>query len=133
MNWTHEATEELKRLYGGLLTAEQIGKRLGCTKGAVIGKANRLGLAQKKPERRKKHTAIHTANTPPAQEGVTLLEVTGCRHEISEGRYCNATIREPYSWCAAHRTRYVRQTGNDGRAAGEENDGDGRSARARGA
>jgi GcrA cell cycle regulator len=44
MNWDDKALDELRRLWTlGLSTAE-IGRRLGCTKNAVIGKAHRLDL-----------------------------------------------------------------------------------------
>lgn len=46
-NWTPAEVEELRALYGAGLSASQIGNKLGFTRSAVIGKANRLGLGRK--------------------------------------------------------------------------------------
>lgn len=47
--WNPERVSELARLWGLRITAADIGSRLGCTKMAVIGKANRLGLPPRDP------------------------------------------------------------------------------------
>ena len=44
MGWTDEQVEELKRLWGEGLTTGEIGKALGVSKNAVVGKAHRLAL-----------------------------------------------------------------------------------------
>lgn len=44
MGWTDEQVEELKRLWNEGLTTGDIGKALGVSKNAVVGKAHRLGL-----------------------------------------------------------------------------------------
>lgn len=44
MGWTDEQVEELKRLWDKGLTTGEIGKTLGVSKNAVVGKAHRLGL-----------------------------------------------------------------------------------------
>lgn len=43
-SWPAEKTAKLKRLHGEGLTFSQIAKRMGKTRNACIGKANRLGL-----------------------------------------------------------------------------------------
>lgn len=45
MDWTPEQISELTRLWGEGLTTSEIGKRLGISKNAVVGKAHRLHLA----------------------------------------------------------------------------------------
>lgn len=45
MNWDDQAIRTLRQLWAEGLTTADIGMRLGCTKNAAIGKANRLGLA----------------------------------------------------------------------------------------
>ncbi len=47
--WTPERMDELSRLWPTRLTAAQIGQHMGCTKMAVIGKANRMGLTPRDP------------------------------------------------------------------------------------
>ncbi|OPZ76855.1 MAG: GcrA cell cycle regulator [Alphaproteobacteria bacterium ADurb.Bin438] len=43
-SWTEEKIEELKKLWAEGLTTGEIGKRLGVSKNAVVGKAHRLDL-----------------------------------------------------------------------------------------
>lgn len=45
MDWTTEQIAELTRLWSEGLTTSEIGKRLGISKNAVVGKAHRLHLA----------------------------------------------------------------------------------------
>ena len=44
MGWTDEQVEELKKLWDQGLTTGEIGKALGVSKNAVVGKAHRLKL-----------------------------------------------------------------------------------------
>ena len=44
MTWTTERIEELARLWGQGHSASAIGKQLGVSKNAVVGKSHRLGL-----------------------------------------------------------------------------------------
>ncbi len=44
MGWTPTLIEELKKLWKKGLTTVEIGKSIGMTKNAVVGKAHRLGL-----------------------------------------------------------------------------------------
>ncbi|WP_119169103.1 GcrA family cell cycle regulator [Algihabitans albus] len=45
MSWTPERIDELKRLWDAGHSASEIGKQLGVSKNAVVGKAHRLKLA----------------------------------------------------------------------------------------
>jgi len=45
MNWTDEDVATLRRLWATNLSTAEIGERLKTSKHAVVGKANRLGLA----------------------------------------------------------------------------------------
>ncbi len=47
MAWTEESVEILKAMWLEGRSAREIGERLGMTRNAVIGKANRLGLSHK--------------------------------------------------------------------------------------
>ena len=44
MSWTPELIKELKKLWKKGLTTGEIGRILGISKNAVVGKAHRLGL-----------------------------------------------------------------------------------------
>jgi GcrA cell cycle regulator len=46
--WTVERVAELTRLWASGLSASEIGRRLGITKNAVIGKARRIDLAMRR-------------------------------------------------------------------------------------
>lgn len=48
-DWTPERTAALMALWSEDLTTAEIGRRLGVTKNAVIGKVHRLGLPQRRP------------------------------------------------------------------------------------
>ena len=53
MSWTEERIEDLRRLWDAGYSASAIGKQIGMSKNAVIGKAHRLGLrARPSPIRR---------------------------------------------------------------------------------
>ena len=61
MGWTDEQVEELKRLWNEGLTTGDIGKALGVSKNAVVGKAHRLGLnSRPSPIRRGEEEIINT-------------------------------------------------------------------------
>lgn len=47
MAWTPEKVEELKALWAQGLSITQIGKQLGMTRNAVVGKAHRIGLEKR--------------------------------------------------------------------------------------
>ena len=46
-NWTPERIEELEILWETGMPTKQIAKKMGTTKNAIIGKANRLGLSRR--------------------------------------------------------------------------------------
>ena len=50
--WNDEKIGRLKKLWSEGLTTGEIGKRLGVSKNAVVGKAHRLGLQTRKQEPR---------------------------------------------------------------------------------
>lgn len=72
MGWTDEQIEELKHLWEKGLTTGEIGKALGVSKNAVVGKAHRLGLnSRPSPIRRGDDEATApaaTGNNAPAPE-----------------------------------------------------------------
>ena len=70
MGWTDEQVEELKQLWEKGLTTGEIGKALGVSKNAVVGKAHRLGLnGRPSPIRRNEEE-----ETAPAEEKESVPE-----------------------------------------------------------
>lgn len=68
MGWTDEQVEELKRLWDKGLTTGEIGKALGVSKNAVVGKAHRLGLnSRPSPIRRGEDENAAGAGAQPQQ------------------------------------------------------------------
>lgn len=61
--WTPERKAELAQLWEDGLSTPKIGRRLGCSKNAVVGQAHRLGLSP-----RKKPAAIARAERARARE-----------------------------------------------------------------
>lgn len=61
MGWTDESVEELRRLWDKGLTANEIAKKLGVTKNAIVGKVHRLCLkARPSPIKNKNEEAVDT-------------------------------------------------------------------------
>ena len=59
MTWTAERIAELKNLWAAGTPTAEIGRRLGVTKNAVVGKAHRLGVAGRpSPIRRRQATVV---------------------------------------------------------------------------
>ncbi|MFA7429502.1 MAG: GcrA family cell cycle regulator [Rhodospirillaceae bacterium] len=117
MVWTDERIEELKSLWSEGLTTGEIGKRLGVSKNAVVGKAHRLGLkgrpspikraatgAPAKPPRAKPAEA----KQPPAKiRSVVDLSAHTCRWPIGDPRepgfhFCGAPSAPGKPYCAEH-------------------------------
>ncbi|MCQ4161483.1 GcrA family cell cycle regulator, partial [Roseomonas sp. GC11] len=75
MEWTAEAIEALRALWAEGHSTAEIGRRMGISKNAVVGKAHRLNLpARPSPIRREAEAAAPAvvaaapsgSNTPPA-------------------------------------------------------------------
>ncbi len=77
--WTPERTAALIALWGEDLSTSEIGRRLGITKNAVIGKVHRLGLPQRRPSPK-----------PREEDVVHYLRLDGLSHGM-----CSWPIGEP--------------------------------------
>ncbi|MBI3454087.1 MAG: hypothetical protein HY057_14875 [Rhodospirillales bacterium] len=67
MDWTPDQIGELTRLWGEGLTTSEIGKRLGISKNAVVGKAHRLHLSSRpSPIKRSGRPPVYRRQTPSA-------------------------------------------------------------------
>lgn len=140
MDWTPERIAELTRLWNDGLATSEIGKRLGISKNAVVGKAHRLHLsARPSPIRRvimrsaivraprapvEPRAVQHAAPPPPpAQERVVELSNQTCKWPIGHPNeagfhFCGerAIVGKPY--CQSHTAlAYVRAKPKAGEAA----------------
>ena len=127
MGWTDEQVKELKRLWDKGLTTGEIGKALGVSKNAVVGKAHRLGLnSRPSPIRRGDEEAENTADTVkkkkaaksdsakknPEQEKKKLFTVndltsSSCRWPIGDPKdedfhFCGKEALPDKPYCAEH-------------------------------
>lgn len=66
MDWTSEAIETLRGLWAEGHSTAEIGRRMGVSKNAVVGKAHRLNLpARPSPIRREAEGGAPATRTPP--------------------------------------------------------------------
>jgi hypothetical protein len=106
MEWTEEETQTLKKLWGTGISARQIAVEIGRTRGAIIGRANRIGLAKHKT---KKPALILVEAAPPAK-------AAGCQFPLGDYPYhsCGEAVstapnQSTNVYCAAHYKRCYRQ------------------------
>lgn len=62
----------LKRLWDQGLSTAQIGREMGVSKNAVVGKAHRVGLQRESPIKPKSETSRRANRKPPAAPKITL-------------------------------------------------------------
>ena len=118
--WSTDREDRLRALVLDGLTAAMIGAEIGLSRGAVIGKAHRLGLRllgglgrqpgpQKPRKSRARKPKVTTAVilAPPPDEGVDILALAAgvCRwpQDTIEGvRYCGGETYPRHVYCPAH-------------------------------
>ena len=105
MEWTEEETQTLKKLWGTGISARQIAVEIGRTRGAIIGRANRMGLS--KPKVKKPEPIVVVELAPPAK-------AAGCQFPMGKYPYhsCGEKTTPGAStsvYCAAHYKRCYRQ------------------------
>ncbi|MGN1063294.1 MAG: GcrA family cell cycle regulator, partial [Alphaproteobacteria bacterium] len=109
MTWTAEKIKQLKKLWQKGKSTVEIGRELGISKNAVVGKVHRLEL-NARPSPIKKETVAKSVKPQKKQIGkVTLLDLklTSCRWpmgdpEEADFHFCgkNTVTGKPY--CAEH-------------------------------
>ncbi|MGY3278169.1 GcrA family cell cycle regulator [Bradyrhizobium sp. S3.7.6] len=72
--WTSDRVVILRRLHADGLSASEIGKQLGCTRNAVIGKFNRLKLTGTRPASVRRHNCRKAALRRPFTRQVRKIE-----------------------------------------------------------
>lgn len=134
MEWSTDKVETLKRLWRTDKSAREIGCVLGCSKNAVLGKVDRLGL----PERQNGRPMVLEPRRPrrgggvvpdyaSVEEAEANLPATddpfspkGCRWVIGDpgmpgARFCQHALADK-RFCAAHRSIALRGTARGGGA-----------------
>lgn len=122
--WTDAAIARLRELWAEGHSTAEIGRRMGCGKNAVVGKAGRLGLHRASPIRRGAEGAAKPAPVPrapartlPVLPPVRVMPVTKpkapslgtllCCWPLGEPRtpgfrFCDARAIAGRSYCPAH-------------------------------
>jgi GcrA cell cycle regulator len=108
MDWTDEKISELTGMWSAGLTAGAIGKQLGITKNAVVGKVHRLGLKSRPSPIRQKSIAKHVAEKP-APRIFTLADMSPqtCRWPSGDPKHadfrcCGRRVSEGKPYCPEH-------------------------------
>ncbi len=116
--WTLERIESLGALWGQGLSTAEIGRRLGVTKNAVVGKAHRLALAPRQ-------SPVKFSGQPRRKPAPRLVEVTGptccwpVGHPGEKGfHFCGGHPVNGKPYCAEHAAlAYVRPKSHGSNAA----------------
>ena len=107
MAWTDETVDVLKALWGDGRSAREIAGRLGMTRNAVIGKANRLGLSHKsRPQAARKEPAPRVSEHGQPMSPLELTERM-CRWPIghpgdADFRFCGNQRVPSRPYCEQH-------------------------------
>ncbi len=122
IDWTAERVGALIALWDEGITTSEIGRRLGVTKNAVVGKVHRLGLPK-----RQSPIQVRTAEAGEAGEakivGLEMLRPGMCSWPdgdpaIEDLRFCGRPAIPDKPYCAAHCAKaYVKNTRDRKRAA----------------
>ena len=106
MAWTEDQIDQLKELWGEGLSTSEIGRKLGVTKNAVVGKAHRLGLPPRpSPIKRavgaKRPARSKVMAVKSASRGPTCMWPIG--HPNEPGfRFCGKSALTGKPYCQEH-------------------------------
>ncbi len=118
MEWTPKRISTLIALWDEGITTTEIGRRLGITKNAVVGKVHRLGLA-------KRRASTQTRKAAETSEIISLGRLGAGMCSWPEGdprkddlRFCGQKTVTGRPYCAEHCAKaYVRNTKSEKKAA----------------
>lgn len=102
--WNAGKIADLTELWEAGVTTSEIGRRLGTTKMAVIGKVHRIGLTPR----------ILTERPPRLPTALELVQPNGCRWGLGhptdpEFRFCGEQVSASRPYCESHCARaYVK-------------------------
>ena len=107
MTWTPERVAELSKLWGTGASAAQIGRALGVTKNAVVGKVHRIGLPSRPVPTRRPEPEEERPVSP-----IRLMRADGpsCQWPFGDPqeedfRFCGASALPGKPYCAEHHAR----------------------------
>lgn len=107
MGWTDEKIGKLKKLWSEGLTTGEIGKRLGVSKNAVVGKAHRLGLKGRPSPIKRQTKTVEVKKEAPRIFTLTDLSAATCRWPIGDPkhedfRFCGKPVAAGKPYCGEH-------------------------------
>lgn len=115
MSWTADKVEQLKQLWAEGKSASEIGRIVGMSRNAVIGKAHRIGVpARRTPSRPVKLRLVGKALPPsPYKIGAVpllALDETSCRWPCGDPKekafgFCGLHRLETSPYCPEHAAR----------------------------
>ena len=140
MGWTDESVNKLRELWAQGLTANEIAKKLGVTKNAIVGKVHRLCLTARPSPIKPKESAVQTAPKLPLSasevdvvesadeksktadknenSNIKLVDLDShtCRWPLGDPRdddfsFCGKKVRSGQTYCDEHAMMaYVKAT-----------------------
>ncbi len=115
MSWTPERIAELQKLWQEGLSTAEIGRQLGISKNAVVGKAHRLGLSSRPSPIRRNGKGESPKSKPRL---VTLEDLTAgmCRWPFGDPgdedfHFCGKKAVQGKPYCADHAAKAYVQPG----------------------
>lgn len=107
MAWTEEKVAELTKLWDEGLTTGEIGKKLGVSKNAVVGKAHRLGLEGRPSPIKRVADSGKSTKKAKKKIGITDLTSKTCRWPIGDPRdddfhFCDKEAIPTKPYCLEH-------------------------------
>ncbi len=110
MAWTTEKIKQLKKLWNKGKSTVEIGKELGISKNAVVGKVHRLELEARPSPIKKPVKTTRPKKTEPESKthiGLLDLKMNSCRWPIGDPKdadfhFCGATTSTGKPYCPEH-------------------------------
>jgi len=115
-DWTPERVSTLMALWGEGIPTSEIGRRLGVTKNAVVGKVHRLGLPKRNSPIRTEKPVVKKEEPKGNRVNMDNLRPSMCRWPEGEPgkenfHFCGKPIVPEKPYCAHHCERaYVKST-----------------------
>lgn len=118
VDWTPDRVNTLMALWGEGISTSEIGRRLGVTKNAVVGKVHRLGLPKRNSPIKSEAAKPVAKKEAPKSQAVAMdnLRPGMCRWPEGEPgtenfHFCGQPIVPEKPYCAHHCERaYVKST-----------------------